>query len=265
MYYEKKSNKVSFLAIPSPSKPTLHLHNEIEILINMHQDAKTYVYINSKKYLLNYEDAIIIMPGQIHTTEPIHEGLFLLFTFPAEYIPRLCNFLQNKVPENPVFNLRETDTHHILYEFWTLHDKVCKMEQPHIASSLIIGYMNVILSQLCYKLKFTDISTDISICNRVIKHLSENYTENVTLTELSKKMNISPTAISKIFNSSTGITIPSFINWLRVSAAADMLTSTKDNITEISGKVGFGTIRNFNRSFLEIFGVTPSNYRELHK
>lgn len=265
MYYEKKSDKVSYLAIPAPSMPKLHLHNEVEILINMHKDAKTYVYINSKKYLLNFEDAIIIMPGQIHTTEPINDGLFMLFTFPAEYIPRLNNFLQNKVPENPLFNLNKTDTRHIIYEFWNLHDQVCNIEQPHIVSSLIVGYMNVLLSQLCHKLKFVDINTDTSLCNRVIKYLSENYTENVTLTELSENMNVSPTAISKIFNSSTGITIPSFLNWLRVSTAADMLSTTNENITEISAKVGFGTIRNFNRSFLEIFGVTPSNYRALHK
>ncbi|MEE0945438.1 MAG: AraC family transcriptional regulator [Acutalibacteraceae bacterium] len=263
MYYEKKTQKTILHVIGALSGPKLHLHNEIELIINMSPDSKANIYINSTKYELNFNDAVLIMPGQIHTSENLSDGLYMLFSFRPEHIPHLTKFLTNKVPENPIFNLHDTDTHHIIYEFWNMHDQVMYME-PHIIESLIIGYMNVLMSQLCYKINFVDIGSEFNLCNEIINYISENYDNNVTLKDISDFTKTPHTVVSKTFNSSTGMTIPSFLNWIRISNAAERLVSSKENITDIAISVGFSTIRSFNRSFLDIYSVTPSVYRKQH-
>ena len=52
-----------------------------------------------------------------------------------------------------------------------------------------------------------------------------------------------------------------YINSLRVSKACLLLTDSDMSITAISDKVGFSTIRTFNRAFLRQTGKSPSDYR----
>ena len=56
-------------------------------------------------------------------------------------------------------------------------------------------------------------------------------------------------------------TIPQYINSLRMNDATRLLTQTDLPITQIASELGFGSIRNFNRVFLEHLGTSPKAYR----
>ncbi len=263
MFYEKKTKKLEYMALPRLAPPSfIHFHNEVEILVNMGSGAKANIYINAQKYCIeNLFDAVLITPGHVHSSETLSEGLFMAFIFPAEYVPKLYNTLMTKQPTSPFFNLKELGVDNILMDFWTMHTDA-PANVKHVRSSVVVGYMNLLLAHLSYKLDFSPVSSDISLVNKVVHYLTENYGEQITLKEISNTFGISHPVISKAFNSATGITIPSFINWIRASAAAELLTTTDETITAISGSVGFRTIRNFNRSFVEFYGTTPSEYRK---
>ena len=55
-----------------------------------------------------------------------------------------------------------------------------------------------------------------------------------------------------------------YINSLRVSNACKLLRKTDLSITEISERVGFNTLRTFNRAFSKQMGMTPREYRLCH-
>lgn len=266
MIYELKTKRIEYMALPTLASPSyIHFHNEVEIVINMGRGALANVYINAKKYSLqNQGDAIIVTPGQVHSYETLSEGLFMAFIFPAEYIPRLNKTLLTMQPTNPNFNLKDIGVESIIMDFWKMHGDL-PAHVKHVRSSAIIGYMNVLMAHLYYKLDFVEVDNDNSLVSKIVLYLTENYKEQITLKEISEHFKIPHPVISKTFNSATGITIPSFINWIRVSSAAELLITTNQNITEISSSIGFRTIRNFNRSFVDFYGVTPSEYRENHK
>lgn len=266
MFYEKKSRRLEYMALGFLARPSyIHFHNEVEIVINMGRGADANVFINAQKYRLQNEgDAILVTPGQVHSYETLSNGLFMAFIFPAEYIPRLQKVLLTMQPSTPVFNLKEIGVHSIIMDFWTMHGDF-PADSKHTQSSVIIGYMNVLMAHLYYKLDFKEIEDDAALVKRIVLYLTENYTEQISLKELSDTLKVPHSVISKVFNSATGITIPSFINWVRASAAAEKLTSSGDTITSISSSVGFRTIRNFNRTFIDFYGMTPSKYREAHK
>lgn len=52
-----------------------------------------------------------------------------------------------------------------------------------------------------------------------------------------------------------------FINALRFEYACELLPREDVSITEICGKCGFGSLRNFNRVFKALSGMTPNEYR----
>ena len=52
---------------------------------------------------------------------------------------------------------------------------------------------------------------------------------------------------------------------LRIDKACDLLEETDKKTADISEDVGFGSIRTFNRAFLQISGITPLKYRNRYK
>ena len=59
----------------------------------------------------------------------------------------------------------------------------------------------------------------------------------------------------------TKLNFSDYINTLRVRRASRLLEKTDKKIADISEDVGFGSIRSFNRAFLDVMKMTPKEFR----
>jgi cellulose synthase/poly-beta-1,6-N-acetylglucosamine synthase-like glycosyltransferase len=57
-------------------------------------------------------------------------------------------------------------------------------------------------------------------------------------------------------------TIKEYINDKRLKKAAELLSVSKYNITEISSMVGFNNVTYFSKMFKKLYGVSPSEYKD---
>jgi AraC-like DNA-binding protein len=96
----------------------------------------------------------------------------------------------------------------------------------------------------------------------VIDYILENYASDFSTAEASEMAGMSLSAFSRNFSNVTGHNFIEFVNRVRIGQACGMLYSSDEQITSICYGVGFKNIANFNRHFLKIKGMTPSNYRE---
>lgn len=90
----------------------------------------------------------------------------------------------------------------------------------------------------------------------------DNYKQGISLDSLSDILGYSKSYISHAFNLNTQMSLTTFVNWLRISEACDLLGNGTKSITDIAHEVGFGSLRAFNRTFLKYMSQSPSNYRE---
>ncbi|WFE75848.1 AraC family transcriptional regulator [Roseinatronobacter sp. S2] len=98
--------------------------------------------------------------------------------------------------------------------------------------------------------------------NRVIAYLRENLTEPISELELAKMTGQGQSAFSRSFKRHTGVTLVRFRNQLRIDLACQMLLSDIDaKIADICFDVGFSNLSNFNRHFLRLKGMSPSEFR----
>ena len=105
--------------------------------------------------------------------------------------------------------------------------------------------------------------TSVYLVNQAIQYISQNYTRQLTLKDVSQHVGMpSSSAFSRFFHKSTGIKYIEFIKKLRVSKACEQLERSDNQITQICFDVGFANVANFNRHFLSIKGMTPRQYRE---
>ena len=97
--------------------------------------------------------------------------------------------------------------------------------------------------------------------NTIVSRLTENVAQPVSLGEVAAELGMSESRFSRFFRRATGNTFVDFVNRVRVNRACQLLMETDRYITRICYDVGFNNIANFNRRFLEIKGMTPSEFR----
>ncbi len=98
--------------------------------------------------------------------------------------------------------------------------------------------------------------------NRAIAHLRENLTEPLDETRLADLGGQSPSAFSRAFKRHTGTTLVRYRNQLRIDLACHILISDPAiKVAEICYEVGFSNLSNFNRHFLKLKGMSPTEFR----
>ena len=132
--------------------------------------------------------------------------------------------------------------------FWQVLDILARAPEPEV------------LASLSYELDLAELNE--SGVNRAIAYLRENLTENIDERDLAALVNQSQSAFSRAFKRHTGSTLVRYKNQLRVDLACQMLlTQPEAKVAEICYDVGFSNLSNFNRHFLKLKGMSPSQFR----
>jgi len=101
--------------------------------------------------------------------------------------------------------------------------------------------------------------------NELYKLLMSSTTAKTRTSELAARLNISPSMLSKLFKSATGMTLKHYIvQQLMKSAQMRLLSSTK-SIQEIAHDLEYEDALYFSRVFHEWVGESPTKYRERNK
>ena len=98
--------------------------------------------------------------------------------------------------------------------------------------------------------------------NAIVSRVMDQMDEVFSVTELAAGMGMSDSQFSRFFRRATGNTFTEFVNRIRINRACQLLRETDRFIADISLEVGFHNLANFNRRFLDIKGLTPSDYRK---
>lgn len=97
--------------------------------------------------------------------------------------------------------------------------------------------------------------------SKVIDYISANLSQDISLRDIAENLKYEYHYFSALFNRCFSSNFKNFINRLRFENACRLLCDSSLDITEICGRCGFGSIRNFNRVFRQFSGVTPTEYR----
>lgn len=108
-------------------------------------------------------------------------------------------------------------------------------------------------------------SETLTLIQAVRAQLEENYSLPVTLENLAQQYHISPSHLSHTFKKVTGQSVIGYLNACRFAAAKRLLCETDMDISNIVSACGFSDSSNFSRSFRNMTGMTPSQFRIANK
>lgn len=96
----------------------------------------------------------------------------------------------------------------------------------------------------------------------VIEYIGKHLDEALELDELCRVACFSKYHFHRLFTAHTGVSLKSYVKWLRLKRAAYQLTVQKeDTIINIAFGAGFESHEAFSRAFKHMCGQSPSNFR----
>ena len=193
----------------------------------------------------------LILPHIIHAYSSSLGSVVDVCIFSLDYIPMFSKEIRSRYADKVGF--------------------ICSKEISTFADAMLFSFEGkpeeyILKSVLyaicyCYKKQITlsrgGAESDV-LMSKIIDYIEHNFTENITLKEMAKKLGYEEHYLSRCFHSMIPMHFSKYVNWYRVSAASELLRNSDLSMAEIALKSGFQSIRSFNRVFLEFTGTTPS-------
>ena len=96
----------------------------------------------------------------------------------------------------------------------------------------------------------------------VYSYTLEHLKENIGLDQVASVANLSVSRFCRVFKNHSDKTYIEFLHLLRIEEACAQLIRTTKNISEVAYDSGFKNLSNFNKTFKEVKGCSPSEFRK---
>lgn len=100
--------------------------------------------------------------------------------------------------------------------------------------------------------------------NEILNYMYENY-QSISLKSVAEHFCYNEAYFSRMFHQQTGITFTQALKKFKLQKAASLLRDKNWKLEYICDAVGYQDTRQFIRSFQQLYGITPGQYRKNHK
>lgn len=98
--------------------------------------------------------------------------------------------------------------------------------------------------------------------SKVQKYISNNITQDITLSKLAQVANYSIPQLERLFKDALGVTPFTYIRKLRLTAAAKVLRDNNFKVVDTALDFLFDSHEGFTRAFSKEFGISPFQYKK---
>lgn len=141
---------------------------------------------------------------------------------------------------------------------------ICQRDIPHLYAELSKECYNFLvdLSFCIERIHIATPSEDDELINRIVSYLEDNYSQPLSLNDLSDYLQLSKEYLCTLFKLKMQTTIMKFLLNLRIShARIFLLQYPEKRVLEISQMCGFDSPSYFGMQFKKVVGVTPESFR----
>ena len=121
------------------------------------------------------------------------------------------------------------------------------------------------IERLCHEICGYTYTTMDHKFNEIKSYINDHLDKDISLDLLSGIFDLSSGYISRKFKETNNVSFVVYINKSRVKLAKELLVSTNGSMQAIAAKTGFLSASTFARTFRQYEGVSPSEYRIIHK
>jgi AraC-like DNA-binding protein len=235
-----------------PSKAVLN------VLIFVSEGGMTY-WVNDNTISLEKGDVLFIPAGSVRGGERIpgrgHHRFATLFGFAGDQSDEGRSLVEN----TGWFKTRVHQEDYFKQRFSLLnHYSLMKGPYQDLLCHSILLEMLIIINQDHNRKQVPN--KKLKLVGEIKKYIQLHYTNTITLSEIARAIERSPSYVTNLFKEVTGQSPIEYLHYVRVSKSKDLLISTSKSIREIAELTGFCDQAYYNRIFKKITGVSPTRF-----
>lgn len=226
-----------------------------------------YMSQNNKNHVVGPDNYILLMPGYEHAgyayTPPGLHCYWMHFYLPesayvvSDHPPDPDSQALVSIPEFGTLtsNGRVSQFFHQLMDMSLIDDVYRQNTCNH--------FVSLMLMQLSKESDGTQDAPGIALGKlyNVREWIRVHATDDISLEEIARTFGYNPQYLSHKFKQTTGETIFSYINRLRMKKAKELLITSSITVEDVSMCCGFSNAKYFMRLFKRLEDATPSQYR----
>lgn len=108
---------------------------------------------------------------------------------------------------------------------------------------------------------FSSESSCSEIAEKTVRYIDENYSSDITLSELADNAGVSEQHLCRVFKSVMNMRPMEYLARRRIAVSKSLLLDNKKSITEISSEVGYSGLTYFGMVFRKYEGISPKEFR----
>ena len=210
--------------------------------------------VGDVEYRIERGKGIFVPPFTPHSFDTVESNECHVLTFAKELLGHVSEWVRNNRITDHTFDISPS--------LMRLVDEYLPEEKnlvDGIKAQAVLSPLFYEMYEGCRTVEGIDDSTDSLLS--ALEYTTKNFKNDITLSTVAERAGVHSVTLSRLFAQRTGITFSKFIKYLRATCAADMIKQGGYTFTEIAFASGFGSVRNFNRVFLEIYGITPREFK----
>lgn len=237
-----------------------HDYFEIELII----EGKSEHLLNNKSYHISRGDLCLLTYFDFHTHRPLDGEYATIFNF---------NFDPDALPEN-IMNILLSLPGAIMCKFdedelkTILSDiEVIDREQFEPNDLIHRTYMTTVFTKIiltilrkCGVEQIADLSGDQTAFNKAVALMRCHFREDITLSDISAKVGLTPNYLGQLFKNNFGITFNEQLKSIRLKYSKNLLKYSDYSIAAVSELCGFKSPSYFIQCFKDEYSLTPKQY-----
>lgn len=237
-----------------------HTHEGFAIGV-IERGTETFNYRGSR-HRAGKGQIILINPAEVHDGHGADkEGwAFSIFYADSSILHRAAMELAEKNVPLPTFKNAVVQDSKIavklLHLHRTLERSASKLERETL---LLTTFAELIVRQAGDAPSIHPIGQEPRAVSRVKSYIEENYTDNVSLAELSAFANLSQFHLIRVFKKHTGLPPHAYLEQIRINRAKELLL-TGTTIIDAAYELGFVDQSHLTKTFKRYAGTTPGQY-----
>ena len=137
--------------------------------------------------------------------------------------------------------------------------------EVEIANQYFSAYLKELSKEVALQEAPISLSKEEVLAKRIKDYLDDHILEKVTISSMASHFYCSASSLFHCFKKVEGVTIVEYLQTKRLELAKYFLRTGNRKIADICNDVGFSSTQFFYSYFLKKEGVTPNEYRLLHK
>lgn len=248
---ERDNDDKIYFCFAENTKAIWHYHHSLEIVAVL--DGMFEIIVSHNVYKAKKGDIFFIPPFCHHSISPISSQSVTII-IPPNLLGDYYSIFQKSHCD---FLLSDTDFNQ--KEIFPVILQTKKFNNPLTQR----GMFNMILGIIAEHYPSSrEMQPQTDFIAQAVGYLQNNYTEKISLTEISKHLGYSKYYFSKLFNAYMKCSFESYLASIRLTKFIEQL-KPDTNITKLAYDCGFESISSFYRNFKDTLGTTPRQMQKL--